>query len=59
MSFDLKAPPVAFTALKDAGIDVATMANNHALDYGPVSVPDARYSSPCASVAVKRSHSAR
>jgi poly-gamma-glutamate synthesis protein (capsule biosynthesis protein) len=36
-----RAPPVAFEALKAAGIDVATMANNHALDYGPTSVPDA------------------
>jgi len=39
--YRFRAPPVAFTALKDAGIDVATMGNNHALDYGPVSVPDA------------------
>jgi poly-gamma-glutamate capsule biosynthesis protein CapA/YwtB (metallophosphatase superfamily) len=39
--FTFRAPPAAFTALKDAGIDVATMANNHALDYGPVGVPDA------------------
>jgi Bacterial capsule synthesis protein PGA_cap len=39
--FVFRSPPVAFDALADAGIDVATMANNHALDYGPVSVPDA------------------
>jgi poly-gamma-glutamate capsule biosynthesis protein CapA/YwtB (metallophosphatase superfamily) len=39
--YTFRAPPSAFVALKDAGIDVATMANNHALDYGPVSVPDA------------------
>ncbi|MGI8577199.1 MAG: CapA family protein [Nocardioidaceae bacterium] len=39
--YTFRAPPAAFTALKDAGIDVATMANNHGLDYGPVSVPDA------------------
>ncbi|MDP9317677.1 MAG: CapA family protein [Actinomycetota bacterium] len=39
--YTFRAPPAAFTALKDAGIDVATMANNHAMDYGPVSVPDA------------------
>ncbi len=39
--FTFRAPPEAFTALKAAGIDVVTMANNHALDYGPVSVPDA------------------
>jgi hypothetical protein len=33
-SFTFEAPPTAFTALKDAGIDVATMANNHGADYG-------------------------
>jgi poly-gamma-glutamate synthesis protein (capsule biosynthesis protein) len=32
--FTFRAPPVAFTALRDAGIDVATMANNHGADYG-------------------------
>ena len=39
--FTFRAPPAAFTALVAAGVDVATMANNHGLDYGPVSVPDA------------------
>jgi poly-gamma-glutamate capsule biosynthesis protein CapA/YwtB (metallophosphatase superfamily) len=39
--FVFRSPPVVFDALASAGIDVATMANNHALDYGPVSVPDA------------------
>lgn len=39
--FTFRAPPSAFVALKAAGVDVATMANNHALDYGPVSLPDA------------------
>ena len=39
--YTFRAPPVAFEALRDGGIDVVTMANNHALDYGPVSVPDA------------------
>jgi poly-gamma-glutamate synthesis protein (capsule biosynthesis protein) len=32
--FTFRAPPVALTALKDAGVDVATMANNHGADYG-------------------------
>lgn len=32
--FTFQAPPSAFTALAEAGIDVATMANNHALDFG-------------------------
>ena len=39
--FTFRAPPVVFDALKVAGVDVVTMANNHALDYGPNSVPDA------------------
>jgi poly-gamma-glutamate synthesis protein (capsule biosynthesis protein) len=33
-SFTFEAPPTAFTALADAGIDIATMANNHGADYG-------------------------
>jgi hypothetical protein len=32
--FTFRAPPKALTALKDAGVDVATMANNHGADYG-------------------------
>ena len=32
--FTFQAPPSAFEALAEAGVDVATMANNHALDYG-------------------------
>src|SRR4029453_1863343 len=30
--FTFRAPPPALTALKEAGVDVATMANNHGLD---------------------------
>jgi poly-gamma-glutamate synthesis protein (capsule biosynthesis protein) len=33
-NFTFQAPPSAFTALKAAGIDLVTMANNHAADYG-------------------------
>jgi poly-gamma-glutamate capsule biosynthesis protein CapA/YwtB (metallophosphatase superfamily) len=33
-TFTFEAPPTAFTALADAGIDVATMANNHGADFG-------------------------
>lgn len=33
-SFTFQAPPSAFTALRDAGVDLVTMANNHAADYG-------------------------
>jgi Bacterial capsule synthesis protein PGA_cap len=32
--FTFQAPATALTALADAGVDVATMANNHALDFG-------------------------
>jgi capsule synthesis protein PGA_cap len=32
--FNFRAPPSALTALKGAGVDVATMANNHGMDYG-------------------------
>ncbi|WP_166354771.1 CapA family protein [Phytoactinopolyspora limicola] len=33
--FTFQAPPVAFDALAAAGVDVVTMANNHAMDFGP------------------------
>ncbi len=36
-----RAAPRVFSALKRYGVDVVTMANNHGLDYGPPSVPDA------------------
>ncbi len=29
-----RAPPSAFDALREAGVDVVTMANNHGMDYG-------------------------
>lgn len=32
--YTFQAPPTALTALAQAGIDVASMANNHALDFG-------------------------
>jgi hypothetical protein len=32
--------PVAFTALRDAGVDLVTMANNHILDYGQTGLAD-------------------
>jgi poly-gamma-glutamate capsule biosynthesis protein CapA/YwtB (metallophosphatase superfamily) len=38
--FTFRAPPKAFTALRDAGIDVATMANNHGADYGASGLRD-------------------
>jgi len=33
-TFTFQAPPNAFDALREAGIDVASMANNHGADYG-------------------------
>ncbi|HEX2902060.1 MAG TPA: CapA family protein [Jatrophihabitans sp.] len=33
-SFTFQAPPSAFTALRAAGVDLVTMANNHGADYG-------------------------
>jgi poly-gamma-glutamate synthesis protein (capsule biosynthesis protein) len=32
--------PSAFTALRDAGVDLVTLANNHILDYGPTGLAD-------------------
>lgn len=37
--YAFQAPPAALTALAKAGIDVATMANNHALDFGREPLP--------------------
>jgi poly-gamma-glutamate synthesis protein (capsule biosynthesis protein) len=39
-SFTFRAPPTAFQALKSAGVDVVTMANNHGMDYGLVGLED-------------------
>lgn len=39
-AFAFHAPPSALTALRKAGIDVATMANNHGADYGASGVRD-------------------
>ena len=38
--FTFRAPPSALTAMKEAGVDVATMANNHGLDFGVVGLRD-------------------
>lgn len=34
-AFTFKAPPASIPVLADAGIDVVSLANNHALDFGP------------------------
>ena len=38
--YHFRTSPAAFTALRDAGIDVANMANNHVLDYGRTGLAD-------------------
>jgi poly-gamma-glutamate capsule biosynthesis protein CapA/YwtB (metallophosphatase superfamily) len=38
--YHFRAPPVVLDSLRRAGVDVATMANNHAVDYGPVGLSD-------------------
>ena len=38
--FTFRAPASAFAALRGAGVDVASMANNHGLDYGLVGLRD-------------------
>ena len=39
-AFVFRAPPSAFTALSAGGVDVASMANNHGLDYGEAGLRD-------------------
>ena len=38
--FVFRAPATAFEALRAGGVDVATVANNHGMDYGPVGLRD-------------------
>jgi len=38
--FTLRAGPIAAQALKQAGIRVATLANNHSMDFGPLALKD-------------------
>jgi poly-gamma-glutamate synthesis protein (capsule biosynthesis protein) len=38
--FTLRAGPIAALALKSAGIRVVTLANNHAMDFGPLALQD-------------------
>jgi poly-gamma-glutamate synthesis protein (capsule biosynthesis protein) len=39
-TFHFRAPATAYAAVKAAGVDVVTIANNHALDYGRVGLAD-------------------
>ncbi|GIG87037.1 CapA family protein [Plantactinospora endophytica] len=38
--FHFRAPKSAYAALRAAGVDAASIANNHVLDYGPVGLRD-------------------
>jgi poly-gamma-glutamate synthesis protein (capsule biosynthesis protein) len=38
--FHFRAPPSAFAAIRAAGVDVVTLANNHSLDFGQVGLAD-------------------
>ena len=39
-TYTFRAPATALHALRAGGIDVATMANNHGVDFGPVGLED-------------------
>jgi poly-gamma-glutamate synthesis protein (capsule biosynthesis protein) len=39
-NYHFRTTPLAFTALRDAGVDLVTVANNHVLDYGPAGLAD-------------------
>ena len=39
-NYHFRTTPLAFAALRDAGVELVTMANNHVLDYGPVGLAD-------------------
>lgn len=50
--FTFRAPPTAFEALAAAGVDVASIANNHGLDYGVEGLEDTLDSATAAGFAV-------
>ena len=39
-TYHFRTSPAAFTALRDAGVDLVTVANNHVLDYGQAGLAD-------------------
>jgi poly-gamma-glutamate synthesis protein (capsule biosynthesis protein) len=39
-TYHFRTTPTAFTALRNGGVDLVTMANNHVLDYGQVGLAD-------------------
>jgi poly-gamma-glutamate synthesis protein (capsule biosynthesis protein) len=38
--FHFRAPPIAYSAVKEAGVDLVSIANNHTLDYGEIGLID-------------------
>jgi hypothetical protein len=50
--FNFRAPARALDALKAAGVDVVTMANNHGIDYGPDGLADSLAAKAAAPVGV-------
>ncbi|MFE4862970.1 CapA family protein [Streptomyces sp. NPDC056670] len=38
--YHFRTPPSALTALQESGVDAVSMANNHAVDYGPAGLAD-------------------
>lgn len=40
--FNFRCDPEAIDEMKDAGIEVASLGNNHAYDFGPDAIPDSR-----------------
>src|SRR6266545_3354160 len=38
--FHFRAPPVAAERLAELGVDLVTLANNHAMDFGPLALRD-------------------
>ena len=49
-TFHFRAPTSAYQAIKAAGIDVVTVANNHALDYGRLGLADTLTSAEAANM---------
>lgn len=47
-TYNFRAPATAFDALRSAGVDVVTMANNHGMDYGPTGLADSLAASDAA-----------
>ncbi|MFJ5228319.1 CapA family protein [Kitasatospora sp. NPDC088391] len=50
--YNFRTGPEALTALKDAGVDVVSQANNHAVDYGPDGLADTLAAKAAAPLAV-------